>query len=104
MDDRVRRIQAVIAAIPPGQVLSYGEVAVLAGVGSPRLVGRILAESHGLPWHRVLRTDGTPAHHLAHRQLELLRAEGVLADGQRVNMRKYRWDAVEVLEEPGLFD
>ena len=47
MDDRARRIQAVIAAIPPGQVLSYGEVAVLAGVGSPRLVGRILAEATG---------------------------------------------------------
>jgi hypothetical protein len=28
----------------------------------------------------------------------------VLADGRRVNMRKYRWDAIEVMEEPGLFD
>ena len=84
MDDRARRIQAVIAAIPPGQVLSYGEVAVLAGVGSPRLVGRILAESHGLPWHRVLHADGTPVPRLAARQLALLRAEGVRIVGGRV--------------------
>jgi len=39
----------------------------------------------------VLRANGTPAHGLARRQLELLRAEGVLADGEKVSMRKYRW-------------
>jgi methylated-DNA-protein-cysteine methyltransferase related protein len=102
LHERVRRI---VAAIPPGSVASYGDVAELARAPSPRLVGRVLAEDGSdLPWHRVLRSDGTPAHHLAHRQLELLRAEGVLADGQRVNMRQYRWDAIEVIEEPGLFD
>ena len=61
------------------QVLSYGEVASMAGVRSARLVGWILAASHDhdLPWHRVLRADGTPAPHLAARQTALLRAEGV---------------------------
>ncbi|MGH3620325.1 MAG: hypothetical protein ACRDQ5_00845, partial [Sciscionella sp.] len=48
---------------------------------------------HDLPWHRVLRTDGTPAAHLAREQLERLRAEGVLADGECVPMRRYRWEA-----------
>jgi alkylated DNA nucleotide flippase Atl1 len=98
------RVRKIVSAIPPGSVASYGDIAELAAAPSPRLVGRVLAEDGSdLPWHRVLRADGTPAHHLAERQLELLRAEGVLADGRKVNMRRYRWDAVEVLEDPGLF-
>ena len=86
------RVRDVIMSVPPGRVTCYGDVAAMAGASTPRLVGRILGEDgHDLPWHRVLRSNGTPAPHLAHRQLELLRAEGVLADGQRVSMRQYRW-------------
>jgi len=73
----VKRVRAVITAIPAGEVMSYGDVATRAGLRSARLVGRILAESHGLPWHRVIRADGTPTPHLAARQIALLRAEGV---------------------------
>ena len=71
------RVRAVVAAIPAGTVLSYGEVADRAGLRSARLVGRILAESDDLPWHRVVRADGTPTPHLAAQQTALLRAEGV---------------------------
>jgi methylated-DNA-protein-cysteine methyltransferase related protein len=86
------RVRSVIASIPPGRVASYGDIAAIAGVSTPRLVGRVLKEDgHDLPWFRVLRADGTPAPHLVRQQLELLRAEGVLADGQRVSMRAYRW-------------
>ncbi|RKT83264.1 Alkylated DNA nucleotide flippase Atl1, participates in nucleotide excision repair, Ada-like DNA-binding domain [Saccharopolyspora antimicrobica] len=86
------QVRAVVASIPPGSVLSYGDVAEIAGLRSARIVGRILAEdSADLPWHRVLRSNGTVAEHLRQRQLELLRAEGVLADGARVSMRRYRW-------------
>lgn len=88
----MEQVRAVVASIPPGSVLSYGDVAELAGLRSARLVGRVLAEDGAdLPWHRVLRADGTVADHLRHRQLELLRAEGVLADGARVDMRRHRW-------------
>ena len=95
MDERIlERVRAVVAAIPPGRVLSYGDVAELAGLRSPRLVGRILAEdSADLPWHRVLRSNGTVADHLRERQLGLLRAEGVIPDGSRVDMRRYRGGA-----------
>lgn len=105
MDEALHeKVRQIVAAIPPGSVASYGDVAELARAPSPRLVGRILAEDGSdLPWHRVLRADGTPAHHLAQRQLELLRAEGVLADGRKVDMRRYRWDAVDLHEDPGLF-
>jgi alkylated DNA nucleotide flippase Atl1 len=93
-DETVERVRAVVLSIPAGSVLSYGDVAELAGLRSARLVGRILAEDGGdLPWHRVLRSNGTAAEHLRHRQWENLRAEGVLADGDRVDMRRYRWGA-----------
>ncbi|PXY19907.1 DNA methyltransferase [Prauserella sp. PE36] len=93
MDEELHeRVREVVAAIPPGSVSTYGDVAAAAGANTPRLVGRILSEDgHDLPWHRVLRANGTPAPHLVHRQLELLRAEGVLADGQRIDLKRYRW-------------
>ncbi|MER7010900.1 MGMT family protein [Saccharopolyspora sp. NPDC000359] len=93
-DETVEQVRAIVASIPPGSVLSYGDVAEIAGLRSARIVGRIMAEdSADLPWYRVLRSNGTVADHLRHRQLELLRAEGVLADGARINMRRYRWGA-----------
>lgn len=81
MDEAVlERVRAVVRAIPPGETSTYGEVAAQAGIpGRARLVGRILAEDgHDLPWHRVLRADGTCAPHIAQEQLARLRAEGVL--------------------------
>jgi methylated-DNA-protein-cysteine methyltransferase related protein len=83
-EETVERVREVVLAIPPGEVRSYGEVAALAGLRSARLVGRILAEDgHDLPWHRVLRADGTCAPHIAREQSARLRAEGVLlVDGR----------------------
>jgi methylated-DNA-protein-cysteine methyltransferase-like protein len=86
------RVRATVAAIPPGSVSTYGDVAAAAGASTPRLVGRVLSEDgHDLPWHRVLRADGTPAPHIRREQLERLRAEGVLADRERVDLKRYRW-------------
>jgi methylated-DNA-protein-cysteine methyltransferase related protein len=90
--EELDRVRSVVAAIPVGSVLAYGEVAARAGLpGRARLLGRILAEDgHDLPWHRVLRADGTPAPHLATEQLARLHAEGVLADGGRIPIHRYR--------------
>ncbi|EID53552.1 MGMT family protein [Saccharomonospora xinjiangensis] len=86
------RIREVVASVPEGTVSTYGDVAARAGASTPRLVGRVLAEDgHDLPWHRILRADGTPAPHLASEQLARLRAEGVAADGGRVDLRRFRW-------------
>jgi methylated-DNA-protein-cysteine methyltransferase related protein len=83
-DETVERVRAIVLAIPPGETTTYGEVAARAGLRSPRLVGRILAmDGHDLPWHRVLRADGTCAPHIAVEQSARLRAEGVLlVDGR----------------------
>jgi alkylated DNA nucleotide flippase Atl1 len=90
--ETVERVRSVIADIPVGFVLAYGDVAAQAGIpGRARLVGRILAEDgHDLPWHRVLRADGTPAPRLAAEQLSRLSTEGVLTSNGRVPMRRYR--------------
>ncbi|MQA60112.1 MAG: DNA methyltransferase [Actinophytocola sp.] len=87
------RVRATVAAIPEGTVATYGDVASYAGATTPRLIGRILSEDGAdLPWHRVLRANGTPAEHLVTKQLELLRSEGVPSANGRVDLRAYRWD------------
>ena len=93
---RVRRILDAVDRIPRGRVMSYGDVAEYVGESSARRVGRVMAEhGHEVPWHRVLRSDGTPAPQLVDRQLALLRAEGVPVNGRRVDMRAARWDGKE---------
>lgn len=97
MDEQLHeRVRDIVASIPPGSVATYGDVAAVAGAPSPRIVGRILSEDGAdLPWHRVLRANGTPAPHLVREQLARLRTEGVLAKDGRVNLREYRWHATE---------
>ena len=90
-DSDVERVRALVRAIPPGTVATYGDLATAAGLPSPRIVGTILRQDGAdLPWHRVLRASGTPAPHLAAEQLARLRTEGVLADAGRVNLTSYR--------------
>ncbi|MGA9775728.1 MAG: MGMT family protein [Candidatus Dormiibacterota bacterium] len=43
----------------PGDILTYGQLAQLAGhPGAARAVGRVLASSSGLPWWRVVSSGG----------------------------------------------
>ncbi|OBF51417.1 DNA methyltransferase [Mycobacterium sp. 852002-53434_SCH5985345] len=92
-DDQVERVRTLVAAIPPGRVATYGDIADVAGLSSPRIVGWIMrTDSSDLPWHRVITASGRPAAHLTTRQLELLRAEGVLATDGRIALREVRFD------------
>ena len=82
-----------VAAIPPGRVMSYSDVAEYIGSRAPRSVGMVLAhDGHEVPWHRVLRRDGRCAHHLENEQMQRLRAEGVVVTDGRIDMDRYRWD------------
>ena len=90
-DEQVERVRALVATIPPGKVATYGDVAEAAGLSSARIVGWIMrTDSADLPWHRVIRATGRPAPNLSTRQLELLRAEGVLAVDGRVPLSGVR--------------
>jgi methylated-DNA-protein-cysteine methyltransferase related protein len=92
-DDQVERVRALVAAIPAGRVATYGDIAAAAELSSPRIVGWIMrTDSSDLPWHRVITASGRPARHLATRQLELLRAEGVLAVDGRVSLSESRYE------------
>lgn len=92
-DEQVELVRSLVAAIPLGRVSTYGDIAALAGLSSPRIVGWIMrTDSSDLPWHRVIRASGRPAQHLATRQLELLRAEGVLSVDSRVALSEIRYE------------
>ncbi len=71
------RVLEVAELIPPGRVMTYGDVAEWLGEGGPRQVGRVMALYGGaVPWWRVVRADGVllPGHEL--RALGHYRAEG----------------------------
>lgn len=92
-DEQVELVRSLVAAIPLGRVSTYGDIAALAGLSSPRIVGWIMrTDSSDLPWHRVIRASGRPAQHLATRQLELLCAEGVLSVDGRVALSEIRYE------------
>lgn len=73
-------------AIPIGFVRTYGDVSP----GAPRLAGAVLhdCDDPAVPWHRVVRADGSLAK--GNRQRSLLEAEGVPFRGSRVDMRVAR--------------
>ncbi|GAB3128013.1 hypothetical protein GCM10027160_53230 [Streptomyces calidiresistens] len=96
VNDRVDRILAIAETIPPGRVLTYGDIAALVGSGGPRTVGRTMALYGGtVPWWRVIRADGrAPAGHEA-RALAHYRAEGTplrAVDPPRIDLARARWD------------
>jgi methylated-DNA-protein-cysteine methyltransferase-like protein len=84
---RTEAVLARVRAIPPGFVAAYGDVSP----GAPRFAGTALHRSDDpdLPWHRVVRADGSLAK--GARQRERLDAEGVPFRGDRVDMRVARW-------------
>ena len=73
-------VYSIVAAVPYGRVLTYGQVALLAGYPNhSRLVGRLLCgatASAQLPCHRVVNAQGRPAPVWQEQRL-LLEAEGV---------------------------
>jgi alkylated DNA nucleotide flippase Atl1 len=96
LDDYSARVLDVVDAIPPGQVMSYGDIAEYLGAGGPRQVGRVLASyGGGVAWWRVIHADGTPAPGHEARALERYLAEGTPLRSARppvrVDMRRARW-------------
>jgi alkylated DNA nucleotide flippase Atl1 len=59
-EDFASRVLDVVDAIPPGTVMSYGDVAEFLGSGGPRQVGRVMALwGGGVAWWRVVHADGS---------------------------------------------
>jgi len=84
-ESRIGEIIDRIRDIPTGSVQTYGDIDPRA----PRLVGRVLATTHlGLPWHRVVRADGSIPK--GQRQRKLLLEEGVPMRGDKVDLDRAR--------------
>ena len=93
--DFAREVGQVVSAIPYGRVLTYGDVAALAGRPScARQVGQILGAMgfmSSVPCHRVVNAQGRTAPHWPE-QIVLLKREGVgFTRSNLVVMKKYRW-------------
>jgi methylated-DNA-protein-cysteine methyltransferase related protein len=88
--DRAAALLDRVRSVPEGFVTTYGDLSPEA----PRFAGAVLAECHdpGVPWHRVVRADGSLAQ--GARQRRLLEAEGVPFKGERVDMHE-AWFAVD---------
>ncbi|AGW40766.1 DNA-binding protein [Leifsonia xyli subsp. cynodontis DSM 46306] len=95
-DDFASRVLAVVGEIPPGRVMTYGDVAAALGSRAARRVGQALAHfGSGVPWWRVVRASGHPAVNHEHSALERYRAErtpllGVDGPAYRVDLRNAR--------------
>lgn len=102
LPEYAERVLEVAEIIPPGRVMTYGDVAERLGEGGPRQVGRVMALYGGaVPWWRVVRADGRllPGHErraLGHYRAEAtpLRtaAHGAGASPPRLDMGRARWD------------
>ena len=93
-------VYSVVAAIPRGKLITYGQIAMLVGrPQNARLVGYVLhhaPDSLHLPCYRVVNSDGRCAPHWD-KQRSLLKAEGVtFRPNGCVDMRKHQWLFMEI--------
>jgi alkylated DNA nucleotide flippase Atl1 len=98
LEDHADRVLSLVASIPSGRVLAYGDVARRLGGMGPRTVGSVMSRyGSDVPWWRVIRSDGRPPQGLEGEAVEHWRAEGTpmvrgLVDGGRADMEAARWD------------
>ena len=92
-----KRVYTVVAQIPRGKVMTYGQIAALCGQPyAARIVGGVAHWGDpDLPWQRVVMKDGSlapgyPGGTAGH--AEALRAEGVAVDKDyKVDVEKLLW-------------
>lgn len=100
-----QRVYEVARAIPPGETLTYGEIA--ARLGAPREAARAVGEAMGrnpfpiiMPCHRVLGAGGKPGGFSApggvETKLKMLQIEGA-----RVGDEPTLFDALPLAVKPG---
>lgn len=99
--ENYRKIWDIINRIPHGKVATYGQIALLAGLGGhARLVGYALHATPNeiqIPWHRVINAQGRISLPRENGQYDLqktlLEAEGIIFIQEKINLKKYRWQS-----------
>ena len=97
-------IYKITSLIPKGKVLTYGQLASLAGVGSPRVIGSILhnnSDPKNVYCYRVVNIQGEVATNYAFggasEQKKKLKNDGVNFKNVKVNLEKSSWRPSKVL-------
>lgn len=90
-------VHELVAQIPAGRVMSYGQIAALCGhPGAARVVGQIAHFGPSdLPWQRVVNASGGMARGFwpdgPEGQARMLQAEGAELKNKKVNMKRSVW-------------
>jgi methylated-DNA-protein-cysteine methyltransferase-like protein len=92
-----QRIYAVVAQVPMGEVATYGQVALVAGAPSARMVGHAmaaLADGAAVPWHRIVNSQG---------RISMRGPDGALGGGEAEQRRRLHREGV-FLDKSGRVD
>jgi methylated-DNA-protein-cysteine methyltransferase-like protein len=96
------RVFELVRRIPPGRVMTYGQLAELLGEGyTARTVGFVMHTADDAdPWHRVINAQGACSTGRVllppDKQQRMLEAEGVTFDARgRCDLGRYRWTPEE---------
>jgi methylated-DNA-protein-cysteine methyltransferase related protein len=92
------RVYALVRRIPPGRVMTYGQIAELLGDGyTARTVGFSMHSApEGTPWHRVINAQGATSTGRVvlpyDKQQRLLEQEGVVFNEKnRCDLQTFLW-------------
>ena len=90
-------VYKLVTNIPKARVMTYGQIAALAGSpGGARVVGQIAHFGPSkLPWHRVVNARGGMANGYVpggpNCQADTLMKEGVVVENNILNLKEYIW-------------
>jgi len=96
-DSFAEAVLEVVADIPAGRVMTYGDVAAVLGSRGARVVGQVMARyGSDVPWWRVIRASGQPPVCHEHKALEHYVSEDTplrssTGSGVRVDLASARW-------------
>ncbi len=109
------RVYEIVNEIPPGRVMTYGQIAEILGAGyTPRTVGFVMhgADTNKVPWQRVINSQGACSTGKMtmpiNLQQKMLEDEGVVFNQKgRCDLKEYLWlpegFEKDEVEQPSLF-
>jgi len=112
------KVYEIVRAIPPGRVMTYGQIAEILGEGyTPRTVGFVMhaADTQNVPWQRVINSQGACSTGKMtmpiNLQQKMLEDEGIeFNEKGRCDLQIYGWSpegfekSEDVEEQPSLFE